>query len=117
MLLLDGAAGVTSLVSGVVDRVVARRREMARVMVVDEDVTVREVVTSYLRADRHEAVESGDGEEALRMYRDRPVDLVVLDLALPGIDGREVPGDCARSATCPSSCSVRSAGNGIVWPA
>ena len=63
---------------------------MARVLVVDDDRTVREVVVSYLRAHEHEVVEVGDGESALREMRDRPADLVVLDLMLPGIDGIEV---------------------------
>ncbi|HEY6934530.1 MAG TPA: response regulator transcription factor [Marmoricola sp.] len=63
---------------------------MAQVMVVDDDVTVREVVASYLRANRHRTVESGDGEDALRRFRDAPIDLVVLDLMLPGMDGIEV---------------------------
>jgi DNA-binding response OmpR family regulator len=63
---------------------------MARVMVVDDDPTVREVVVSYLRAHRHEVTEAGDGEGALRLMRTQPADLVVLDLMLPGIDGLEV---------------------------
>ncbi|WP_395659389.1 response regulator transcription factor [Nocardioides sp.] len=63
---------------------------MARVLVVDDDHTVREVVVSYLRAHEHEVTEAADGETALRLVRDRPVDLVVLDLMLPGIDGIEV---------------------------
>lgn len=63
---------------------------MAQVLVVDDDVTVREVLASYLRAHRHETIEAGDGEEALRLMRERPADLVVLDLMLPGIDGLEV---------------------------
>ena len=63
---------------------------MARVLVVDDDPTVREVVVSYLRAHEHEVVEVGDGEAALRSMRERPADLVVLDLMLPGIDGIEV---------------------------
>lgn len=63
---------------------------MARVLVVDDDHTVREVVVSYLRAGGHEVVEVGDGESALRATSDRPADLVVLDLMLPGIDGLEV---------------------------
>jgi DNA-binding response OmpR family regulator len=63
---------------------------MARVMVVDDDVTVREVLVSYLRAHRHETVEAGDGEQALALMRQRPADLVVLDLMLPGMDGLEV---------------------------
>ena len=63
---------------------------MARVLVVDDDRTVREVVVSYLRAHDHEVVEAVDGESALRTMRDAPADLVVLDLMLPGIDGIEV---------------------------
>ncbi|WP_425489816.1 response regulator transcription factor [Nocardioides ungokensis] len=63
---------------------------MARVLVVDDDHTVREVVVSYLRAHGHDVLEVGDGEAALVAMRDAPADLVVLDLMLPGIDGLEV---------------------------
>ena len=63
---------------------------MARVLVVDDDHTVREVVVSYLRAHRHDVVEVADGEAALVAMRETPADLVVLDLMLPGIDGLEV---------------------------
>jgi len=63
---------------------------MARVLVVDDDHTVREVVVSSLRAHGHDVLEVGDGEAALVAMRDAPADLVVLDLMLPGIDGLEV---------------------------
>lgn len=63
---------------------------MARVLVVDDDQTVREVVVSYLRAGRHQVVEVADGETALMVMRETGADLVVLDLMLPGIDGLEV---------------------------
>ena len=56
---------------------------MARVMVVDDDVTVREVVASYLRAHRHDTIESGDGAEALRLFQDEPVDLMCLVVSAP----------------------------------
>jgi len=63
---------------------------MTRVLVVDDDVTVREVVVTYLRAAGHDVDETADGEGALTLLRDHPADLVVLDLMLPGIDGLEV---------------------------
>jgi DNA-binding response OmpR family regulator len=63
---------------------------MARVLVVDDDHTVREVVVSYLRASKYDVVEAADGETALKEMRTQPADLVVLDLMLPGIDGLEV---------------------------
>ncbi|UUZ59307.1 response regulator transcription factor [Nocardioides sp. B-3] len=63
---------------------------MARIPVVDDDTTVREVVVSYLRAAGHDVVEVGDGESALVEAAAGAIDLVVLDLMLPGIDGLEV---------------------------
>jgi DNA-binding response OmpR family regulator len=74
---------------------------MARVMVVDDDLTVREVVVTYLRAAGYDVSEAADGESALDMLRDEPADLLVLDLMLPGIDGLEV---CRR---------VRAKGDGV----
>jgi DNA-binding response OmpR family regulator len=63
---------------------------MTRILVVDDDATVREVVLSYLRAEQYEVADAADGETALSMIgHDRP-DLVVLDLMLPGVDGLEV---------------------------
>ena len=62
---------------------------MARILVVDDDITVREVVTSYLQAHDHTTLEAGDGEQAVRLVGQEPIDLVVLDLMLPGIDGLE----------------------------
>jgi len=69
---------------------------VARVLVVDDDVTVREVVVSYLKAGGHDVSEAADGDEALRSMRSDPADLVVLDLMMPGIDGLEV---CRRLRT------------------
>ncbi|MCX6394889.1 MAG: response regulator transcription factor [Propionibacteriales bacterium] len=63
---------------------------MARVLVVDDDVTVREVVVSYLRADGHTVAEAADGADGIAAMRDAPADLVVLDLMMPGINGLEV---------------------------
>jgi len=63
---------------------------VARVLVVDDDPTVREVVVSYLKAAQHDVVEAADGESVATIMRDTRVDLVVLDLMLPGIDGLEV---------------------------
>jgi DNA-binding response OmpR family regulator len=65
-------------------------------MVVDDDLTVREVVVTYLRAAGYDVAEAADGEAALAGLRDERADLVVLDLMLPGIDGLEV---CRRLRT------------------
>lgn len=61
-----------------------------RIVVVDDDPTVADVVGRYLVRDGHTVECVHDGQEALRRIAQQPPDLVVLDLMLPGIDGLEV---------------------------
>jgi DNA-binding response OmpR family regulator len=61
-----------------------------RVLVVDDDLTVRDVVRRYLELAGHQVSLADNGEDALRWIADHEPDLVVLDLMLPGIDGLEV---------------------------
>lgn len=61
---------------------------MEKVLIVDDEPTVCDVVGRYLRADGFDTVIVADGEEALKLGCD--ADLVVLDLMLPGMDGYEV---------------------------
>src|ERR1039458_6353728 len=61
-----------------------------RIMVVDDDATLADVVGRYLVRDGHQVECCGDGFEALRRIADEPPDLVVLDLMLPGMDGLEI---------------------------
>ncbi len=62
----------------------------ARILVVDDDLTIGEVVGEYLRDAGLETRHAADGPSALSMAREWPPDLVVLDLMLPGLDGLEV---------------------------
>ncbi|MGZ3601458.1 MAG: response regulator transcription factor, partial [Ktedonobacterales bacterium] len=61
-----------------------------RVLVVDDEASVREVLTQYLALEGYAVYQAVDGAEALAIARAVPPDLVVLDLMLPGIDGLEV---------------------------
>lgn len=61
-----------------------------RIVVVDDDPTVADVVTRYLIRDGHSVQSVSDGYQALDLIAKSPPDLVVLDLMLPGIDGLEV---------------------------
>jgi DNA-binding response OmpR family regulator len=63
---------------------------MPRVLVVDDDLTVAEVVLAYLRRDGMHVRHAADGPGALVAAAQEPPDLVVLDLMLPGLDGLEV---------------------------
>ncbi|MEV5413564.1 response regulator transcription factor [Thermopolyspora sp. NPDC052614] len=62
----------------------------SRIMVVEDDPTVAEVVVRYLQRDGHDVECVGDGAEALRRALANPPDLIILDLMLPKMDGLQV---------------------------
>ena len=66
---------------------VGENERMARVLVVDDEPIVRDVVARYLKRDGHTILQASDGETARELLeRERPA-LVVLDVMLPGLDG------------------------------
>ena len=73
----------------------------ARVLVVDDEKMVTEVVGSYLEREGFEVALAADGEEALRLAREQSPDLVILDLMLPKIDGLEVCRALRRDSQVP----------------
>jgi two-component system response regulator ResD len=76
---------------------------LERVLVVEDDLTVAEVVLAYLRRAGYQVEHAADGREALEVAaRSRP-DLVVLDLMLPGLDGLEV---CRRLREAGPICVI-----------
>jgi two-component system response regulator ResD len=61
-----------------------------KVLVVDDEESVRELIELYLRKEGFDVVHARDGREALRLNGEHHPDLIVLDLMLPGLDGWEV---------------------------
>src|SRR5882762_5405844 len=60
------------------------------ILLVDDEDSVRKVLAFPLERDGYSVVQAADGEEALRQFAEQPVDLVVLDIMLPKLDGLEV---------------------------
>jgi len=61
-----------------------------RILVVEDDPSARESIILLLRIDRHTVTEARDGKEALELVGRQSFDLVLLDYAMPGIQGWEV---------------------------
>ena len=61
-----------------------------RILVVDDEPPIRRFLRTALAAQDYRVEEVGDGEAALDFLKRNPVDLIVLDLGLPGMDGLEV---------------------------
>lgn len=62
----------------------------ARLLVVEDEPDIRDVLVAYLRRDGHDVQSTGDGAYAWTLFGAVPFDLVVLDVLLPGLDGFEL---------------------------
>jgi len=61
-----------------------------RILVVDDDPDIRDILKLTLSEENYEILEAGDGEEALKIINTKPLDLVLLDYKIPKLDGRQV---------------------------
>jgi DNA-binding response OmpR family regulator len=68
----------------------------ATIMLVDDEESIQKLLTYPLEREGYTVIQARDGEEALRRFAEQPVDLVVLDVMLPRLDGLEV---CRRLRT------------------
>lgn len=61
-----------------------------RILVADDEAEIREVLRLYLEKEGYEIVEAADGTEAVRLVREEKIDLALLDIMMPGMDGYRV---------------------------
>ncbi|MCU0264830.1 MAG: response regulator transcription factor [Actinomycetia bacterium] len=74
---------------------------MATVLVVEDEKDIREVLRRYLERAGHAVLTTGSGAEALRILRGPGVDVLLLDLGLPDVDGVEILREVRRSGRLP----------------
>jgi DNA-binding response OmpR family regulator len=72
-----------------------------RILVVDDEPKIVEVVGDYLRNAGFSVTTAADGEGAVTSARSQPPDLVVLDLGLPGLDGLDVTRALRHASSVP----------------
>lgn len=61
-----------------------------KILVVDDDENIREILKDILTMSGHQVVLASSGEEALKLFYEQEFDLVMTDLGMPGISGWEV---------------------------
>jgi CheY-like chemotaxis protein len=66
------------------------RAPCRRILVVDDDASVRRTLAALLRASGHEVIEADGGSAALDCLETTPVDLVITDLGMPDVTGWDV---------------------------
>ena len=73
-----------------------------RVLIVDDDGSVRDAISSVLQEAGYEVLQAGDGQEALAQFDPKQIDLVLLDLGLPNKSGWDTfEGFTSQNPTLP----------------
>ena len=79
---------------------------MARVLIVDDEQNMRNALRAALEGAGHEVVDAFEGEEGLSRYREKPADLVILDLVMPRKDGLEMLGELIQESPEPRIIAI-----------
>ncbi|MEX2156436.1 MAG: response regulator [Gemmatimonadales bacterium] len=69
---------------------------MARILVIDDDGQVRGAIRRILERAGHTVLDVADGEAGIRVYRERPTDLIITDIFMPERDGIETIQELRR---------------------
>ena len=69
---------------------------MASILIIDDDAQFRAMLRQMLSRAGYEVLEASNGKEGMRIYRDKPADLVITDLIMPEKEGIETISDLRR---------------------
>lgn len=83
---------------------------MARVLVVDDDPVILELVKEMLEGAGHAAVAAANGRSAMELVKDTPVEVVLTDILMPDKDGLEFIRELRRD--CPQAKIIAMSGGG-----
>ncbi|SDC58044.1 DNA-binding response regulator, OmpR family, contains REC and winged-helix (wHTH) domain [Pelagirhabdus alkalitolerans] len=74
---------------------------MPTILVVDDDAHIRQLIQLYLTNEKFTVIEANDGEEALDVMAQSPVDLAIIDVMMPKVDGVELTKEIKRYDAIP----------------
>ena len=74
---------------------------MLKILLVDDDPNIRQLVNLYLPKDGFEVMMADRGDEALKMFKASPPNLILLDIMLPGMDGWQVCREVRKISNIP----------------
>ena len=75
--------------------------ERAKILVVDDESRMRKLVKDFLVREGYIVLEAGDGVEAMDIFYEQKIDLVILDVMMPRMDGWQTCREIRRDSTVP----------------
>ncbi|MBR5553954.1 MAG: response regulator transcription factor [Clostridia bacterium] len=74
---------------------------MSKILVVDDEMKIREIIKKYAVFEGHEVTEASGGLEAVRLCREKDFDIIILDIMMPDLDGFSVCREIRKSSQTP----------------
>jgi len=87
---------------------------MARILIIDDDVQILDMLRQILKSEGYEVVEAADGREGIRLYREDPADLIITDIIMPEKEGIETIMELKRDF--PDVKIIAISGGGRIGP-
>jgi len=69
--------------------VTTRVKAVARILVIDDEMDIRSLVSRILKQEGHDVIEAADGNEGVRLFRENLPDLLITDIIMPEKEGLE----------------------------
>jgi excisionase family DNA binding protein len=76
---------------------VFQQRDSPSLLVIDDELSLRKLIRIHLESEGYRVVTAASGREGLDMVRSIPIDLVLLDLKMPGMNGPEIVAELQKS--------------------
>ena len=74
---------------------------MYKILVVDDEVGIRSFIKKYAEFEGHEVIEASDGMEAIELFRSKSVDIIIMDIMMPELDGFSAVREIRKSSNVP----------------
>lgn len=74
---------------------------MYRILVADDEIGIRSFVKKYAEFEGHEVVEAADGMEAVSVFRSQHIDIVIMDIMMPELDGFSAVREIRKTSNVP----------------
>ncbi len=71
------------------------------ILVVDDEKLIRNVIKSYLENEKYTVYEAEDGIDAIRVFKEEKIDLIILDIMMPKLDGYETLKEIRKLSSVP----------------
>ena len=74
---------------------------MAKLLIVDDEINIRNLIVKYAKYENYETLEAGDGMTAVSLCKDEKPDLVIMDIMMPEMDGFTASREIKRFSDVP----------------